>query len=83
VHLDLNDAELATLHAGASGSRVRVESLANGKAASAGELRVETYPRSASAADVSYEATVVLDDPLTDVVYGTRAKVVAEPRGEG
>ncbi|MCE9596272.1 MAG: hypothetical protein K8S98_18935 [Planctomycetes bacterium] len=75
VTFDVNDTELAQAK---NGAQVRVESLVVPSEKSRGTLSIDTYPRSASPSEATYEARVTLDAPLTGVVYGTRAKLVIE-----
>lgn len=72
VRLELSDAELRAL---AGGAQVQVVSLERAQASARGTLAVEPFPRSASATEASYAATVTLERPLEGVALGSRAKV--------
>ncbi|MBI5431889.1 MAG: hypothetical protein HZA52_03550 [Planctomycetes bacterium] len=75
VTVDISDADLATAKTGA---RVAVQSLVDPSEKTQGTLSIDTYPRTASPSDATYDARVTLDAPLSGVVYGTRAKLAIE-----
>jgi hypothetical protein len=75
VTVDVNDTELAQAK---NGARVAVQSLVDPTEKTLGTLSVDTYPRSASPSEATYEARVILDAPFAGVVYGTRAKLTIE-----
>ncbi len=72
VRLELSD---DLLRAVAAGAEVQVVSLERSEASARGTLAVEPFPRSASATEASYAATVTLEHPLEGVALGSRAKV--------